>query len=103
MSDELIRIANQVRSELAGRLECDLGDRDALAISTALTKAAWRGFFEGVATNSEATNEQWAKTFAELRPQLPPSVQLPDKITTLFPELDPDFWRTLDAWANPEV
>jgi hypothetical protein len=53
----LSEIVSDVSVELGERLEGELTDRDDLAVTSAVAKAAWRGFYRGVAAEAEALRE----------------------------------------------
>jgi hypothetical protein len=97
-------IATDVLHELEGRFPMDaLPDRDTLAIATAVSKGAWRGFLRGVASASHEFNEVLAEQLIpELRRRLPPGVELPPVLVdTRFASPEgADIGPEPDAWIE---
>jgi hypothetical protein len=96
----ITEIFKAVAAELGERLDVqDLSEKDELAITTAIAKAAWRGFLRGVATQSHGINQTLTARFEQLRRELPPDVVLPDiTVETWLVGSDGDIGSEPDAW-----
>ena len=88
----IVSIIEQVAAEMDDRLQVELSERDHLAATTAIAKAAVRGLQRGGAETSGQMNDHWQR---EMRPRLAallPNVDLPEVVSNLhleFTEADP--------------
>lgn len=98
-------IVVQVMDELMARAPAldDFSEKDLIAVSTAVGKAAWRGLLRGAVTVVDQANDVWSQNYLPgLRRDLP-AATLPDVflgMTFLDPEtgdapIGPDVWADL--------
>jgi hypothetical protein len=101
-SQYLAEIVATVAGELFDqRLDSrDLSEKDALAITTALGKAAWQGLLRGVASHSHIVNEVLAGKLEELRRVVPPDIQLPSILVDTRIVGQEGYGSEPDAWAE---
>lgn len=76
----MVEIVRAVGDELLDRLGTNLGEKDQVAVTTAIGKAAWRGMLRGFSACSYAVQQQMDDVIAQLRAQLPPQIELSSEI-----------------------
>lgn len=101
-------ILRRTCDELFDRLETELTHKDALAITTAVGKAAQRGFRRGVATLFFEAEQVWKSVAEQIQPHLPSEVELPGRLVNVVLQdadggepSEPDPW--LDEYQGEDV
>jgi hypothetical protein len=105
----MLEIVQAVGDELLDRLGTDLDEKDQVAVTTAIGKAARRGMLRGFAVCAYAVQQQMDDVIAQLRAQLPPQIELSSEIRiNAFlqgPEGDigpePDPWDDIFGPSSP--
>jgi hypothetical protein len=102
-ADYLHEIHTAALAELRERFDLgSLREQDQLAVTTALMKASYQGFLQGVASYSLLVSDSWMNRLKpELRKVVPPDVVLPDVIVeahSVGP--DGDIGPEPDPWAE---
>lgn len=92
----LSEIGTQVMGVLLDRLDCELSEKDAVAVATAVTQAAQRGFYTGTATCATGANAAWRDIREQLAAQAP-GARIPEFV--VMPEYSGDP-AIADLWAE---